>query len=168
MVLLSSGALIFYTSMILPDRSLIKRKVIVRQWQKKKHFLNKIFYRCGRNWPLTIKNSVLWLMWFYSTSKSSPHKKGKNPDTYNCLFNVCIELLSICNNNRLIFWGHIMMSGRKRIFRSHKLKNEIVWFTPLTIISKGKKKQEVFFFLIEISALLVIEHLFTCNLTKCI
>lgn len=38
-----------------------------------------------------------------------------------------------------------MMSGRKRIFRSHKFKSEIVWFTPVTIISKEKKRSKSFF-----------------------
>lgn len=133
---------------MLPVWSLIKQKVIVRQ---RKKILNKILSRCGRNRLLSTNNNVLWLMWFYSTSKSSHHKKGKNPDIYNCLFNVWVELLFICNNNCLIFWGHIMMSGRKRIFRSRKFKSEIVWFTPITIISKdGKKRGKTFFsFLIE-------------------
>lgn len=56
-----------------------------------------------------------------------------------------------------------MMSGRKRIFRSHKFKSEIVWFTPVTIISKEKKKEaRAFFpFLIETTALQVMDHLFT-------
>ena len=156
----------FYTSVMFPDRSLIRWKVIVRQG-KKSFFLNKILYRCGRNRPLTTHNNVLRLMWFNSTSKSSHHEKGKNPDIYNYLFSVWVEWLSICNNNCLIFWGHIMMSGRKRIFRSCKFKSEIICFTPVTIISRERKrKQEGFFvlfcfFLIETTALLVMGHLFT-------
>lgn len=48
-----------------------------------------------RNKPLITNNNVLWLMWFYSTSKSSYHEKGKNPGIYNCLFNVWVELLFV-------------------------------------------------------------------------
>lgn len=52
-----------------------------------KRKFNKV-YRCGRNRILTTHSGLLWFAWFYSTSKSSHHKEGRNPDIYNCLFRV--------------------------------------------------------------------------------